>query len=91
MLNKLSRKKITVVVRRKPQPVVLTGVALEIKEHMVAGLERCRQERAAFAATQERPAGTSNADWEDYLSGKLYELPSSPYPRQSIYQTTPSN
>lgn len=73
MLNNLGRKRITVVVRRKP--IVLTGAALDIKTKMVAGLEQCRQERAAFAATQTRNPSASDEDWAKYLSGELFDNP----------------
>jgi hypothetical protein len=86
MLNQFGRKKITIEVRRKP--VVLTGAALEIKQKLTTSLEQCRKERAAFAATQPRPEGTSDADWERYLSGELFDCP---YPKVSIYQTTPAD
>lgn len=76
MLNKLARKKITLVVtKRKPQPVVLTGAALEIKQQLVASLAKCKEERAAFAATQQRNPTASDEDWAKYLSGELFNNP----------------
>lgn len=76
MLNKLARKKITLVVtKRKPQPVVLTGAALEIKQQLVASLAKCKEERAAFASTQVRPAGIPDTEWTRYLTGELFEIP----------------
>lgn len=73
MLNRLARKRITLIVRKKP--VVLKGVALEIKTKMVAGLEQCKQERIAYAATQTRNPTASDEDWAKYLSGELYNNP----------------
>ena len=73
MLNRLARKRITLIVRKKP--VVLKGVALEIKTKLVEGLEQCRQERAAYAATQTRNPTASDEDWAKYLSGELYNNP----------------